>query len=174
MPRYHSICLEAHCALRDRLDRSFRCSECTYSQTIPQVVDNPGQSNTKCRARVKKRDFLPSRKRGEREVWVSFATRRTAVHAHAACPSSGADVGRGSSAPVVPEDYTSVLHCQNDVVNERLDKSDFPFWFGSYDKGYFDWPEGRESSQEEQSVLQIPGLETYVTFCGMVWLRTVV
>jgi hypothetical protein len=50
----------------------------------------------------------------------------------------------------VPEDYTSVLHCQNDVVNELLGKNDFPPWFGSYDKGYFNWPEGRKSSQEEQ------------------------
>jgi hypothetical protein len=49
----------------------------TDPQTIPQAVDNPGQSNTRYRARVRKRDPVPSQGSGERGIWVSLATGRT-------------------------------------------------------------------------------------------------
>jgi hypothetical protein len=93
---------------------------------------------------------------------------------------------------------------KDDVHQYRHETLSIPALSGSYSKSYFDRPEGRKSFQEEQLVLQIhefrlcttnrsctrsresapivlvctvlhqPQIETSVTFCGMVWLRTVV
>jgi hypothetical protein len=72
----------------------------THPQTIPQAVDNLGNSNTKCCARVEKRDPVPSQGSGGREIWVSFATRRMGLFVHVQLVRlSGADVRGGSLAP---------------------------------------------------------------------------
>jgi hypothetical protein len=115
--RCQSIYLEAHSALRHRLASSLRYPDGTHPQTIPQAVDTPAQTNTRYRARVKKRDPVPSQGSGGREIWVSFATRRTGLIVHVQLVRlSGADVRGGIVGPAVCIEDTDLQYCPPSVT----------------------------------------------------------
>jgi len=91
--------LEAHSALRYRLDGSLRCSESTFPQTNPQAVDNPGQSNTAYRARMKKGTWCRPKGCRDREIWYRLLQDGLGCWCTCGGPSFGADVRGGSLAP---------------------------------------------------------------------------
>jgi len=86
----------------------------TYPQTIPQAVDNPAQSNTKYRAKVKKSDPVPSqgggRGVGKRNYGIVCYKTDGTVRARAVGPSYGADVRGGIVGPSACIEDTDLQH----------------------------------------------------------------